>query len=183
MAQLRLLRCLSLLQLHYLPMCHRSAYWWAATMVTLSSWRSTRNGRWLWAWPGRGWVTAIQAFWKDDLAVVAFHNYDSELVIYDLTKGDCLRRPSSAWGGDAESDGSWDFRRAIHAIHAPASGIKACSIYFDIMFIDVLRSVNNCSRPRVEDWYNMFDIIWFMELDVLCIEEVPRCLKLPRETL
>ena len=42
--------------------------------------------------PGRGWVTAIQAFWKDDLAVVAFHNYDSELVIYDLTKGDCLRR-------------------------------------------------------------------------------------------
>lgn len=45
-AQLRLLRCLSLLQLHYLPMCHRSAYWWAATMVTLSSWRSTRNGRW-----------------------------------------------------------------------------------------------------------------------------------------
>ena len=41
--------------------------------------------------PRRGWVTAIQAFWKDDLAVVAFHNYDSLLVIYDLTKGDCLR--------------------------------------------------------------------------------------------
>eukprot|EP00435_Cladocopium_sp_Y103_P015185 s53_g3.t1 len=39
----------------------------------------------------RGRVQAIQAFWEDDLAVVAFHNYNSELVIVDLQKGDCLR--------------------------------------------------------------------------------------------
>ena len=41
----------------------------------------------------KGWgrVQSIQAFWDDEIAVVAFHNHDSRLAVYSLTHGVCLK--------------------------------------------------------------------------------------------
>lgn len=39
---------------------------------------------------GCGWVQCIQAFWEQDLAVVAYHNHDSCLVTYRLSASEPL---------------------------------------------------------------------------------------------